>query len=104
MTVSGYNKQSSWYDSRNIPAGNHNLKTWMYKANSKVSGTEVVTDADIYAKSFLHHIFFEDVMTLTLGETLELKSYCDGFGDDYSFLFFNAFDAQISLLGFQALE
>ena len=100
MTVSGYKKQSSWLDSRNIPAGNHDLKTWMYKAYSKVSGTEFVTDGDIYAKSVLHHIFHESVMDLKKDETLELKSLCKGFGDDYSYLYFNAFDAQISLLGF----
>ena len=65
-----------------------------------VSGKEFVTDGDTYARSFLHHIFHEDVMSLTKGETLEIKSLCDGFGDDCSYLYFKAYNAQVSLLGF----
>ena len=60
----------------------------------------MITDGDIYAHSFLHHIIFEQVMDLTSGDVLSLKSWCDGFGDNYSFLYFHAIDVQISLLGF----
>ena len=94
MVVSGYNK-SSWYETMNVPTGNHKLKSRLYKSNSKLSNTEVVTDGDIYAKGFPHHIFYEEVMDLSYGDVLKLKSWCDEFGDNYSLLFFNAFDAQI---------
>ena len=73
MTVFGYNK-SSWYDTYNVPAGNHNLKTWLYKNNSKISSTEVVSDGDIYAKRFPHHIFHEEVMDLLSGDVLKLMN------------------------------
>ena len=99
MIVSGYTK-SSRYDTMNVPAGNHKLKTWLYKGSSKLSNREVVSDGDIYAEGFPQHIFYKEVMGLTSGDVLKLKSWCDKFGDNYSLLFFNAFDAQISLLGF----
>ena len=91
---------STWYNTENVPAGNHKLKTSLLKESSKVSGTEFVTDGDTIVKSLPHSIFYEDVMSLTKEETLELKSICDEFGDNYSLLYFNAFDAQISLHGF----
>ena len=99
MVVSGY-KKSSWYNTMNVPAGNHKLKSWLYKGSSKISNTEVETDGDIYAHSFPHHIFFKEIMDLSSGDVLRLKSWCDEFGDNYSLLDFYAIDAQISLLGF----
>ena len=99
MMVSQRN-YSSWYDIENVPAGNHKVKTTLRKESSIVSGTEFVTDGDTYAKSLPHNILYEDVNSLTKGETLELKSICDEFGDNYSLLYINAFEAQISLLGF----
>ena len=100
MMVSQRN-YSTWYDTLNIPAGNHKLKTSLRKERSKVSGTEFVTDGDTYAKNLPHYVFYEDLMSLTKGEKLELKSICDEFGDLYSLLHFNAFDAQISDMDFE---
>ena len=92
MIISGYS-QNSWYDTMNVPAGNHKLKTWLYKGSSKISSTEVVTDGDINARGFPHHIFHEEVLGLTSGDVISLKSWCDEFGGNYSLLFFNALDA-----------
>ena len=97
-TEYGNGKKSGWYYSWD--ATNKKLKTWLYKGSSNISSTEVITDGDIYAHSFPHHIIFKEVMDLTSGDVLRLKSWCDGFGDNYSLLYFHAIDAQIFLLGF----
>ena len=60
----------------------------------------MLTDGDIYAKNFPHHIFSQKVLDLLVGEELNLKSWCDEFGDDYTLLHFYAYDAEITLLGF----
>ena len=96
MTVSGF-KSSTWYDTRNVPAGNQKLKSWLYNGNSKVSGTEFVTDGDTYAKSLPHHIFYEDVMDLT--KTLLVSSRY-AMASVTSTVYCISFDAQISLLAF----
>ena len=89
---------SGWYDS-DVPVEYKDLKTSLYQESSKLSGSEIGTRGDIYKSNFLHHIFYKDVHTLTKGNTLEIKSFCYRFGDDYSLLYFNAYDAQLSLLG-----
>ena len=58
---------STWYDTENVPARNHKLKTSLRKESSKVSCTEFVTDGDTYAKRLHHSVFYEDVMSLTKG-------------------------------------
>ena len=56
MNISGFN-YSSWYDTANIPTGNHKLTTTLRKESSIISGTEIITDGGTYAKSLQHDIF-----------------------------------------------
>ena len=76
------------------------MKTWLYKGSSKVSNTEVITDGDIYARSFPHHIFFQEVMDFSSGHQVSLRPWCDEYSDEYTLLHFYAFNAEITLLGF----
>ena len=88
------------YDSRNIPRGNRKLKTYLYKGSSKISNTEIITDGALYSYSFLHHISFQEVVDFLKEDQVSFKSWCDDFGDLYTFLHFYAYDGEISLLGF----
>ena len=87
---------SNWYDTR--ASTQMNLKTYLYKGTSHYSDTEVYTNRRVFLK-IAHHIFWQKVIDLTLGDILYLKSWCDPqFGDDYTLLHFNAYDAEITLL------
>ena len=100
-----YNSQTvkkSWYYT---PDGvNLDLHTALYhhaKATShtsKMSGTDVTTDGDHYNKNVWHHIFRQTVASLEKGDRLKIESYCDDFGDDYSYLYYKAREAQIIIV------
>ena len=86
----------NWYGEY-YPRANRKLKTWLY-IGTRYYDTQMLTDCDLYNKSFPHHIFSQKVLDLTKGDNLNLKSWCDEFDDDYTLLHFYAYDAEITLL------
>ena len=87
---------SNWYDTH--ASKQKNLKTYLYKGTGHYNDTEVYTNGRVFAK-IAHHIFWQKVIDLTKGDEFNIKSWCNpAFGDDYTLLHFNAYDAEITML------
>ena len=93
---------NTWYftnDSVNLElhtALYHDIKTT--SSESVISGTNVSTDGGHYNRNNPHHIFRQAVYVLGKDDKLNIKSLCNDFTDDQSYLYYNAREAQISIL------
>ena len=94
--------KDSWYYTKD--SVNLELHTALYhhiKATSSTSiipGTSVSTDGGHYNKNNSHHILRQEGYVLAQGDTLKIESLCDDFNDNFSYLYYNAREAQISIL------
>ena len=93
---------NTWYytpDSVNLE-----LHTGLYhyikstSSESIIPGTNVSTDGAHYNRNNQHHILRQSLYVLEQGDTLKIKSLCDDFTDDQSYLYYVAREAQISIL------
>ena len=93
--------KKSWYytpDAVNLDlhtALYHDIK---YSNTSVIAGTNVITDGGHYNENVWHHIFRQKIASLGKGDKLKILSYCNDFGDNYSYLYYKAREAQISIM------
>ena len=67
-------------------------------SESIIPGTNVSTDGGHYNRNNQHHIFRQALYVLGKGDKLKIKSLRNDFTDNQSYLYYNAKEAQISIL------
>ena len=99
-----YNQRTvkkSWYytpDAVNLDLHTALYHHIQYSNTSVIPGTSVTTDGGHYNQNVWHHIFRQTLYTLGKGDTLKIESLCNDFGDNYSYLYYKAREAQISIV------
>ena len=75
----------------------YTLETSVYKGSTNLTSLQITTDGAYHDHSFPHRAHREGLVDLDKGDTITLKSWSEDFGDLYSFLFYEVFDATLSV-------
>ena len=96
IKIDRYNKEKGW-ESSIYKGTKYTLETSVYKGSTNISSLQITTDGTYYDHSFPHRAHHEALVDLDHGDTITLKSWSEDFGDLSSFLFYEVFDATLSV-------